>query len=79
MLYEVITEEGGRQLDKAGQVTGSEDGTLAIRDKSNLVLGSNLLENRHPDLARTYLERVRLQGPYSNRALLAAGWRNNFV
>ncbi len=67
-------EEGGRQLDKAGQVTGSEDGTLAIRDKSNLVLGSNLLENRHPDLARTYLERVRLQGPYSNRALLAAGW-----
>jgi tetratricopeptide (TPR) repeat protein len=67
-------EEGGRQLDRAGQVAGSADGTLAIRDKSNLVLGSNLLENRHPDLARTYLERVRLQGPYSNRALLAAGW-----
>jgi hypothetical protein len=67
-------EEGGRQLDRAGQISGSQPGTLAIRDKSNLVLGSNLLENRHPDLARTYLERVRLQGPYSNRALLAAGW-----
>ena len=67
-------EEGGRQLDRAGQVAGSAPGTLAIRDKSNLVLGSNLLENRHPDLARTYLERVRLQGPYSSRALLAAGW-----
>lgn len=67
-------EEGGRQLDRAGQVAGSAPGTLAIRDKSNLVLGSNLLEHRHPDLARTYLERVRLQGPYSSRALLAAGW-----
>jgi tetratricopeptide (TPR) repeat protein len=67
-------EEGGRQLDRAGQIGGTEPGTLAIKDKSNLVLGSNLLENRHPDRARTYLERVRLQGPYSNRALLAAGW-----
>jgi hypothetical protein len=67
-------EEGGRQLDRAGQINGAEPGTLAIKDKSNLVLGSNLLEHHHPDLARTYLERVRLQGPYSNRALLAAGW-----
>ncbi|MDH3726015.1 MAG: hypothetical protein OER77_00660 [Myxococcales bacterium] len=67
-------EEGGRQLDRAGQISSNEQGALAIRDKSNLVLGSNLLEHHHPDLARKYLERVRLQGPYSNRALLAAGW-----
>ncbi|BAU48544.1 hypothetical protein SVA_1992 [Sulfurifustis variabilis] len=67
-------EEGGRQLDRAGQLGGSEPATLAIRDKSNLVLGSTLLENKHPEQARPYLERVRLVGPYSNRALLAAGW-----
>jgi hypothetical protein len=65
---------GSRQLDQAGRISGDQPATLAIRDKSNLVLGSALLEERHPDLARPYLERVRLSGPYSNRALLAAGW-----
>ena len=65
---------GSRQLDQAGRIAGDELATLAIKDKSNLVLGSALLEERHPDLARPYLERVRLSGPYSNRALLAAGW-----
>jgi hypothetical protein len=65
---------GGRQLDQAGRIAGEQPATLAIKDKSNLVLGSALLEERHPDLARPYLERVRLNGPYSNRALLAAGW-----
>lgn len=67
-------EEGGRQLDRAGQINTAEPATLAIRDKSNLVLGSALLENKHPELARQYLDRVRLSGLYSNRALLAAGW-----
>ncbi len=67
-------EEGGHQLDRAGQISGNDPGTLAIRDKSNLVLGSRLLEDNHPELARKYLERVRLRGPYSNSALLAAGW-----
>lgn len=72
-------EEGGRQLDRAGQINGNEPGALAIRDKSNLVFGSTLLENKQPELARNYLERVRLQGPYSNRALLAAGWADAFL
>ena len=67
-------EEGARQLDKAGQISGTDPATLAIRDKSNLVLGSSLLENKHPELAKQYLERVHLSGLYSNKALLAAGW-----
>lgn len=67
-------EEGGRQLDRAGQLNGNEPATLAIKDKANLVLGSALLENNRSEMARQYLERVRLSGPYSNRALLAAGW-----
>lgn len=67
-------EEGARQLDKAGQISGTDPATLAIRDKSNLVLGSSLLENQHPELAKQYLERVHLSGLYSNKALLAAGW-----
>lgn len=66
--------EGGRQFDRAGRIAADQPATLAIKDKSNLVLGTALLETKQPDLARPYLERVRLSGPYSNRALLAAGW-----
>lgn len=66
--------EGARQLDKAGQISGTDPATLAIRDKSNLVLGSSLLESKNPELAKQYLERVHLSGLYSNKALLAAGW-----
>lgn len=71
-------EAGGRQLDRAGQISGNAPATLAIKDKSNLVLGTALLEAKHPEFARRYLDRVRLVGPYSNRALLAAGWADAF-
>jgi hypothetical protein len=66
--------EGGIQLAKAGSVTGKGPATQAIRDKANLVLGSKLLENNEYQLAKQYLDRVRLKGPFSNRALLSSGW-----
>jgi len=62
------------QLDRAGQITTSDPAELAIRDKSNLVLGTILLEDGDYDAAMTYLNRVRLDGPFSNQALLSAGW-----
>lgn len=72
-------EEGGRQLERAGQMSAdATPAALAIRDKSNLVLGTTLLETQNPERARPYLERVRLVGPYSTRALLAAGWADAF-
>ena len=33
-----------------------------------------MLEKGSPELANQYLSRVRLKGPFSNRALLGAGW-----
>lgn len=74
-----LPEQGGRQLDRAGRIGGNEPAALAIKDKSNLVLGSALLESDRPQVARQYLDRVRLSGPYSNRALLAAGWSDAAV
>ncbi|WP_303906228.1 tetratricopeptide repeat protein [Thiohalomonas denitrificans] len=65
---------GIRALDQAGQVRGTQRGTLAIRDKANLVLGSKLLDGDRPEEAKQFLERVRLQGPFSTRALLGSGW-----
>jgi Flp pilus assembly protein TadD len=63
-----------RELDKAGRVKGRQRETLAIRDKANFVLGTLLLESSEFELAQRFLDRVRLEGPFSNRALLGAGW-----
>jgi predicted negative regulator of RcsB-dependent stress response len=63
-----------RQLDRAGQGEATDEPTRAIRDKSNLVLGTLLFEGSQFDAAQRSLERVRLEGPFSNQALLRAGW-----
>src|SRR5262245_16257654 len=65
--------EAIEQLDKAGQLAASDPAGLAIRDKSNLVLGTILFETGNFDRARQSLDRVHLEGPFSNQALLRAG------
>src|SRR6266496_3372567 len=67
-------QEGVEQLDKAGRLLTNDPAGLAIRDKSNLVLGSLLFESSDFERARQSLDRVRLEGPFSNQALLRAGW-----
>lgn len=62
------------QLDKAGQARGGDRAGLAIRDKSNLVLGTILYDAADFGRAEQSLDRVRLEGPFSNQALLRAGW-----
>ncbi|MBT8441788.1 MAG: tetratricopeptide repeat protein [Gammaproteobacteria bacterium] len=62
------------QLERAGQVAPDDPAEIAIRDKSNLVLGTILLEDGEYDRAASFLNRVSLDGPFSNRALLSAGW-----
>jgi tetratricopeptide (TPR) repeat protein len=62
------------QLDIAGQIKAKDESELAIRDKANLVLGTILLEDGEFENALSPLNRVRLDGPFSNQALLSAGW-----
>lgn len=73
-------EKGLAQLEKTGRLKadGDDEPALAMRDKANLVLGFRLLEAEEPDAqaASQYLDRVRLEGPFSNKALLGAGWAN---
>ena len=66
--------KGYEQLDRAGQIKSDDEGTLAIRDKANLLLGNRLIAAGQPEQAKQYLDRVRLSGPYSNKALLGSGW-----
>src|SRR6266567_1724296 len=66
--------DGRQYLDRAGQILTDSQSTLAIKDKSNLVLGYKLLDGNAGQNAKLILERVRLSGPFSNRALLGSGW-----
>jgi thioesterase domain-containing protein len=66
-------------LDELGQFETDDEGLLAIRDKTNLKLAYRFLDKGDSDpenakKAQRYFERVRLDGPYSNKALLGAGW-----
>jgi len=67
-------KEGVLQLDKLGKIKSDKPEVLAIVDKTNLMLGYRMLENGSPEQAQKYFERVRMEGPFSNRALLGAGW-----
>jgi tetratricopeptide (TPR) repeat protein len=74
LLQDGRAREAIEQLDKAGLFDAGDRATLAIRDKSNLVLGTIVFEAANFDRARQSLDRVRLDGPFSNQALLRAGW-----
>ena len=71
-----LTNAAYDQLDRAGRYKAKNDADAAMRDKANLVLGTLLHEQGQYNRAIVYLNRVRLDGPFSNRALLSAGWAN---
>ncbi len=74
LLQDGRQREAFEYLDRAGRIDSIDLSTLAIRDKSNLVLGSLLFEASEFGPAQGTLNRVRLEGPFSNQALLRAGW-----
>lgn len=61
-------------LTALGTLQTDSDELLTMRDKANLALGFAYLQADRPAQARVPLERVRLDGPYSSRALLGDGW-----
>lgn len=68
------TKEGLGHIDLSGKINSEDPLALAIKDKSNLVLGDKLLGAEQFDTAKKVFDRVRLEGPFSNRALLGSGW-----
>jgi tetratricopeptide (TPR) repeat protein len=61
-------------LSGVGTMLAPTPEQAALRDRANLALGFAYLQADQPERARTALERVRLNGPYSNKALLGSGW-----
>ena len=64
-------------LDQVGRMDASNEELLALKDKANLALGFALLQAQRASDARPILERVRLEGPYSSKALLGVGWADS--
>ncbi|MCP4471013.1 MAG: hypothetical protein GY815_10055 [Gammaproteobacteria bacterium] len=67
-------QEGLVVLDELGRLETDKNDLLALKDKSNLKLAYRLLDSGNAEASQTYFQRIRLDGPYSNHALLGAGW-----
>lgn len=70
-------EEGTALLAQVGDMQAGNEEMRALRDQANVALGFALLQSEQPELARPALSKVRLQGPFSSKALLGAGWADS--
>jgi lipopolysaccharide biosynthesis regulator YciM len=69
-----LVTEADPFLTSVGSIESGRREMRSLRDRANLALGYAYLQNNQPDLAKPVLQRVRLDGPYSNKALLGVGW-----
>ncbi len=67
-------EEGLEVFDELGRLNTDKNDLLALRDKTNLKLAYQFLDKSDAKKAKNYFDRVRLDGPFSNHALLGSGW-----
>ncbi len=70
-------DDAKQYLDRVGRMTTANEELLSLKDKANLALGFALLQAKRPAEGRPILERVRLEGPYSSKALLGVGWADS--
>ena len=68
------TARGSQWLDQLGRAPAANEEARSLRDKANVALGFAALQDNRPQDARATLERVRLTGLHSNKALLGFGW-----
>ncbi|HEY0973668.1 MAG TPA: hypothetical protein VGE57_04180 [Solimonas sp.] len=66
--------QGQTVLDRLGREQPATEEDLALRDRANLSLGWHFLQAQQGGTAKPIFSRVRVEGPFSNRALLGLGW-----
>jgi len=68
-------EERGRStLESLGRINTSDADLLALKDMANIKLGYRYLQEGSLEQAKASFNHVRLDGPFSNQALLVSGW-----
>jgi hypothetical protein len=68
------SKRGTEMLEMIGKESAANEEFRSLRDRANVALGFSALSENRPQDARVYLERVRLQGLQSSKALLGFGW-----
>ena len=68
------SQEGTRLLDQISSLKTDNNELKALRDKTNIAIGYAHIRNKKPQVSTKYLEKVRLKGPLSAKALLGIGW-----
>jgi tetratricopeptide (TPR) repeat protein len=66
-------QEGLEWLDEVGSMTSTDQEMRALSDRANYVLGNIYLRDKNPQMARLRFERIRLDSPFSTKALLGLG------
>ncbi|MGD9841706.1 MAG: tetratricopeptide repeat protein [Steroidobacteraceae bacterium] len=74
LIRQEKTEEGAAFLNQVGSLTSDNEELQALRDKANLALGFARIKQGRAAEAEQVLQRIRLNGPLSNKALLGLGW-----
>ena len=74
LLNDGQLQEGRSTLDAISRTRMDDDVERALRDRANTVLGYHFLRDQQGGTARPLFARVRVEGPFSNRALLGMGW-----
>ena len=74
LIREHRLADADRALAAVGTLVTRDPELATLRDRANLAIGYAHLQQHDAAAARPALERVRLEGPYSNRALLGMGW-----
>ncbi len=67
-------DEAAELLNELGDMDPFNQELTALRDKANVALGYALLQDGQYYAAKAPLQRVRMEGPFSNKALLGVGW-----
>ncbi|MDT0498261.1 hypothetical protein RM530_12920 [Algiphilus sp. W345] len=74
MVNDGRVAQGRNLLDRVGRMRPKTVKDLALRDRANLALGYSFLRNELGGSAIPAFNRVQVEGPFSNRALLGLGW-----
>ena len=67
-------KQGTDLLRDISELKTDDEELKALRDKTNVALGYAYIRQHHPEVSVKYLQRVRLKGPLSAKALLGIGW-----
>ena len=74
-----LVDEAAELLNELGDMDPFNRELTALRDKANVALGYALLQDGQYYAAKAPLQRVRMEGPFSNKALLGVGWADKSI